>query len=64
MTLRPGDHASWFRFGCHQRTYGTVHAIVETPHGVYVKVVAADSDRIVELPVAEVTFYAPVGATK
>ncbi len=64
MTFRAGDHASWFRFGCHQRTYGVVQAVVETPRGLAVRVVAADSDRIVELPATEVTFYARPGATK
>jgi uncharacterized membrane protein len=60
VTFRVGDHASWFRFGCHQRTYGVVREVGEQ----VVRVVAADSDRVVELPITEVTFYARPGATK
>lgn len=60
MTLRAGDHASWFRFGCHLRTYGVVYEVRDQ----IVRVIAADSDRIVDLPRSEVTFYARPGATK
>lgn len=59
-SLRVGDHVSWFRFGAHQRTYGTVVGLTEGN----IKVVAGDSDRVVELPIGHVQFYSRAGATK